>query len=1034
MYRKLFAVLAILVVFATTTSSAALAMPGVPVDPASPPVGRQVIAYPQHAPTPDFNVSVLPGEGLVHAQAIATGKPMAFRFDKTFGTSEEAYIDDPQYLNGATGVMVDADRNIYIVEENGARLLKYAPDGTLIWQAGIAGMHDWGMTGLNWPRELAFGPDGNIWVADNDGVARFDPVNGAYRGRFPDKPWESPDEARFNELRGIAFDGDGRMYISDRWRHRVQIFDTEDDFAFVGSIGVTDQPGDDNNHFNEPGQIVIDSHDNLYVADIQNARVQKCVPDGFHETWDCQTWTGTGEWGGGPDEFAYVYGLGITDDDTIFISDNWNGRVKLCIDDPVDGAVCDVILQSLSWPTEIAPDPTTGNIYVSTYDDYTVREYAYDPIGETWDQERVFAGVENTPYETDDEHFNGVRVVEADAKGNVFVAEEWGQRLFKLSPTGTVLWSKGIPGIPAFSPDFPDSMAYPTAIALDPSGKKLAVAVNGWAIRFYDANTGTFLAMLNRDDDDKYAFDYVNGITYDRSGNLYVSDRNKQVVRVYNKYGVYVRQLGVEYEPGMDSLHFFEPTGLATDASGNLFVADRQNCRVQKFDKKGKFLTTFGTMRCGGTYDRMGSPMDVGVDSKGNVYVAEEWNSRVSVYSSKGLYLGYIGGEYSASSGGLRNPTGVAIDKKNNVYVADLLNHRVQRYSPTIPYAAKASQDNFGGRDYLQVLSLGLFKKQLYAGTSATGPGAQIWRQTKTGWEAVIMDGFEDGGNRGIDYLYEYKGFLYASTWHCTNEDCTESNGGQLWRSPDGLTWLPVTLDGFGNRNNHEIFRLAKLGTQLCASVMNLNFQSELWCSDSGEPGTWENQIDTGFGEAGELVIFALQEYNGMYFAGTDSEDGARVYRKTLADDWERIDFPQGTNLVVGDFAVYKGYLYATAHGSIGNTAQILRCKVCDGSDWTRVDTGFGGDEFNRRMPSLEATKSALYAVTGNGNTGLTVWKSSDGLKWSQVGVNGFGSSSNAIAYWSNAFLANGSNLYLGTMSFGPGSAVWKICSGSSCK
>src|SRR5690606_3535480 len=122
--------------------------------------------------------------------------------------------------------------------------------------------------------------------------------------------------------------------------------------------------------------------------------------------------------------------------------------------------------------------------------------------------------------------------------------------------------------------------------------------------------------------------------------------------------------------------HFFEPTGLATDASGNLFVADRQNCRVQKFDKKGKFLMTFGTARCGGQYDRMGSPMDVAVDSKGNVYVAEEWNSRVSVYSSKGLYLGYIGGEWSAGSGGLRNPNGVAIDKKNNVYVADLFNHR----------------------------------------------------------------------------------------------------------------------------------------------------------------------------------------------------------------------------------------------------------------------------------------------------------------------------------------------------------------------
>jgi hypothetical protein len=361
-------------------------------------------------------------------------------------------------------------------------------------------------------------------------------------------------------------------------------------------------------------------------------------------------------------------------------------------------------------------------------------------------------------------------------------------------------------------------------------------------------------------------------------------------------------------------------------------------------------------------------------------------------------------------------------------------NARVQRFAPGVPYAAKISQDNFGGRDYTSVWALGLFKGQLYAGITNSGPGAQIWRQTKTGWEAVTMDGFEDGGNRAIDHLYEYKGYLYASTYNCTNEECTTTNGGQLWRSPDGLTWQPVTWDGFGNRDNAEIFRMAKLGARLCAVTLSLDEQSELWCSESGEPDTWTIQLEPGFGETGKLNIFSLQEYNGAFFAGGQGETGAVVFRKTPMTEWEKITFPQGTNANVTDLAVYKTFLYAITNTSLGNTAQVLRCQVCDGSDWLPVNVGFGGNVSNRIMPAIEATKSILYVVTGNRVDGLSAWKSSDGVKWAQAGPYGLGSSNNAMVYWGNSVVANGSNLYLGTIASSSGGAVWKICSSSSCK
>lgn len=1039
MNRKLYMLFAVLVVFAFTTSSTALAMPGAPIATPETQTQWRPNAYPQRASTPyDKPTTTYSGSGMMHAQAIAVGLPMAFRFDKTFGVTETAYPDDPAYLNGATGITMDDAGNMYVVEENGAKLTKYASDGDQLDQAGIAGMHDWGATGLNWPREIVFGPDGMLWVADNDSVARFNPADLEYLSRFPEKPWEAPDEMRFNELRGIAFDSGGRMFVSDRWRHRVQVFDTTGpEITFVATIGETDvraMDADDDERFNEPGQVVVDSQDNLYVADIQTSRVQKCTPNVDFSDWNCARYTGTGAWGGGENEFAFVYGLGIGADDTIYITDNANGRVKACEEDVDEVVTCSIVVLDMNWPTDVTVDPVTEHLYVSIYGDFVINEYTEAGVFV-----RKFAGTLGKPYETDEFHLNGPRVVETDSKGNLYVGEEWGQRVIKYSSTGLKLWAKGVPGIGSMDDEDPDHISNPTAMAIDPAGKKLIVAESGWRIRFFDAATGKFLSVFSKDEDG-YRFDYASGISYDRSGNLYISDRNQQVVRIYNKVGDLVKVLGEEYVQGPDSKHFNNPTGLTVDASGNLFVADHDNCRVQKFDKKYNFLMTFGTARCGGTYDRMGGPMDVAVDTKGNVYVVEEWNSRVSVYSSKGAYLGYIGSEWSGGTGGLRNPTGIAIDKKNNVYVADMNNARVQRFVAGVPYAAKISQDNFGGRDFQMIFSLAMFKGQLYAGTTRSGMGAQIWRQTKTGWEAVTMDGFEDGGNGGIDHLYEYRGYLYATTYHCMDENCTTSNGGQIWRSLDGATWEPVTVDGFGDPANYEIFRLGKLGTQLCAAIMDFNSLSHLWCSESGEAGTWTDQLMGGFMDGTQPVaILSLQEYKGAYFAAgqskiDDEHYEAVVFRKTTTTGWETIPFPQGVNVVASDLAVYKDYLYAITHAAPENTAQILRCKVCDGTDWVRVDNGFGANVFNRRMGALEPTKSALYAVTGNMTDGLSVWKSTDGLKWSQVGPYGLGSSNNGRVYWGNSVTTNGTNLFLGTIANSSGGAVWKICSGSACK
>jgi DNA-binding beta-propeller fold protein YncE len=119
------------------------------------------------------------------------------------GQTAPGAFDDP------SGVAVDPAGNLWVIENDGKRVQKLAPDGSnLLTFGGDAGFFD--------PQKIALAPSGDVYVTDlNGSVFRF-ASNGTLLGTFGGGRLETP--------RGIAVDGAGNVLVADRDQFRVDVF------------------------------------------------------------------------------------------------------------------------------------------------------------------------------------------------------------------------------------------------------------------------------------------------------------------------------------------------------------------------------------------------------------------------------------------------------------------------------------------------------------------------------------------------------------------------------------------------------------------------------------------------------------------------------------------------------------------------------------------------------------------------------------------------------------------------------------------
>ena len=185
-----------------------------------------------------------------------------------------------------------------------------------------------------------------------------------------------------------------------------------------------------------------------------------------------------------------------------------------------------------------------------------------------------------------------------------------------------------------------------TAISIDSLGQIYVSDEYTDRITVFDPS-GTFVAKWGVHGSSAGELDGPWGLAFDNEDNLYVSDQRNNRIQKFAKDGRFLLGFGSH---GSDDGQLNLPWGVTVAPTGDVYVADWRNDRVQRFSPDGEFLAKHGTSGHGD--GELYRPASVTVDEDGYMYVADWGNERVQVLDPDGCFVMKLRGEATLSKWG----------------------------------------------------------------------------------------------------------------------------------------------------------------------------------------------------------------------------------------------------------------------------------------------------------------------------------------------------------------------------------------------
>tara|TARA_B100001093_G_scaffold222308_1_gene213126 strand:+ start:13 stop:9702 length:9690 start_codon:yes stop_codon:yes gene_type:complete len=263
------------------------------------------------------------------------------------GKGRNGYVDggsdEAEFSNNIRNMTNDAQGNIYVADTENRAIRKIDTDGNVTTWAGGGDNGHWEgeqdklSIRIEGPTGMTFDSSGNAYItaAWHNNIIKINAAGKATvwanEKREHGRNNGPVDEATFKSPRDIVFDSQGNMFVLENHSIRKIVFSgasaVVEDFVGNGDWGQEDGVGTAA-RFSDAWNLVIDSNDNIFFADIHHNKIRMVTPDAV-----VTTIAGNGNWGysdglGVNARFRNPYGIALDSNNDILVNDTENNRIR----------------------------------------------------------------------------------------------------------------------------------------------------------------------------------------------------------------------------------------------------------------------------------------------------------------------------------------------------------------------------------------------------------------------------------------------------------------------------------------------------------------------------------------------------------------------------------------------------------------------------------------------------------------------------------------------------------------------------------